>query len=948
MASATRQERLTEFSCNQQLVKAAEAIIESGSCAVSKPIRAGMTTSTVMACERRGWPLLMLAPTRRILQETVEKAASDAVRIPGNSECPLIEPDLKKNPILRQLPLTLPDCQKCNESGWCEVLAILRAKDPKVMGLTYAKIEALMLSHGKMAKEILTKISRAEVVMPDEAHVLSLPSAVSVRAFASLKIPAKYTALERVYQRWLDFCQSHIQEIQELMVRAEEGHASQHLSKSLSNFKKLEWKDLKKVWAQLRKLAVAHDLPEDDILTLRDIITILSTVQISIGYISEDEGESGGVYVSAGQVRQWRALNEFLTRYVDHARILFVSGTLFEPRLGYFSELAGKEVQRTIFPDLRGATKKLTLIPDSWKLNSRNFSEKLPNILQTIKAIAEREKQPIYLLAPNDRKARILTQEIGNLGIRDIFVDYYRSDHSLGVERSERICITVGMAEIPANACDALAWGKDNEEKWIYSRALRLQAVHSATWQAVNRVRDPEGIVESKIYFVGCRLDQIRQTAKWGIDRTLRLKEIKKTMSSKGETIKTPQFEVQVSQEIEVPRIYGEEKNATNSERRYVKDCIERVELYNDNSINSENHCISSTNLYRENAVKLRIYNFQSNKKELESTSTLLYSMFVNRTDCHAQQYQSHVSGEWEYLKVLSPLTEDKIKRHVKGEITFGTYEISLDDTVTWCVDDFDSHNGETDTREKVNKVAGVLRDNSIPFLLEASGSIDSYHIWIFLSRTSTYNAYRFIRQINSEAGVKTECWPKQKSLKDKNGKYGNLVKLPVCYHNKSKSRSAFLDADTFEPLEGPIPHPGLVHLLEIPDLSESSSEGMPRVSIRYETKRKTCSSNALDYCMQRALEDKIPLEGSEGHYLRLAIAVKAQPIGLTAEATARLFQNQRDYDHDFSLRKVLETWSYEYSAWSCETLRDKCGKLVNPYCQSCPFNRTTGEKVAA
>lgn len=101
-----------------------------------------------------------------------------------------------------------------------------------------------------------------------------------------------------------------------------------------------------------------------------------------------------------------------------------------------------------IFPDLRGATKKLTLIPDSWKLNSRNFSEKLPDILQTIKAIAEREKQPIYLLAPNDRKARILAQEIGNLGLKDIFVDYYRSDHSLGVERSERICITVGLAEI--------------------------------------------------------------------------------------------------------------------------------------------------------------------------------------------------------------------------------------------------------------------------------------------------------------------------------------------------------------------------------------------------------------------------------------------------------------------------------------------------------------------
>lgn len=943
-----RQQRLSDLSCDQRLVRAAEGIIESGSCAVSKPIRAGMTTSTIMACEQRGWKVLALAPTRRILQETVAKAACDAVRIPGNSECPLVEPDLKKNPILRQLPLTLSNCEKCNASEWCEVLAIQRADDPSVMGLTYAKLEALALSRGKTAKEILDKISKADVVMLDEAHVLSLPSAVSVRAFVSLNIPAKYKALERIYQMWLDFCQSHVQEIQELMVRAEDGHASQHLSKSLSNFKKLEWKVLKKAWAQLRKLAVAHDLPDDDILTLRDIITILSTVQISIGYISEDEGESGGVYVSAGQVRQWRALNEFLTKYVSSAKILFVSGTLFEPRPGYFSELAGKEVKNAIFPDLRGATKKLTLIPDSWKLNSRNFYEKLPDILQTIKAIAEREKQTIYLLAPNDRKAMILVQEIGNLGLRDIFVDYYRSDHSLGVERSERICITVGLAEIPANACDALAWGKDNDEKWIYSRALRLQAVHSATWQAVNRVRDPEGIVESKVYFVGCRLDQIRQTAIWGTDRTLRLTEIKKTIGSNGETIKTPLFEVQVSQEIAVPRIYGEDKNSTNSERRSVRDCIERVELYNDNSINSGNHCISSIDIDRENVAKVGIYNFPKNEIELESTSTLLYSMFVNRTDCHARQGQNSKTGKWEFYKYNSPPTVENFKRHVSGEITLGLYEIGLDDTVTWCCDDVDSHNGETDTRDKVVRLVSTCRTYGIPYLLEASGSMDSYHFWIFLSKTRTYNAYRFIRQINSEAKVDCEAWPKQKSLYSKDAKYGNLVKLPVCYHQKSGGRSAFLDADTFEPLEGPIPHPGLVHLLEIPDLSESSSEGMPRVSSRHEGKKKPCSSNTLDYCMKRALEDKISLEGSEGHLLRHAIAVKAQKIGLTAEVATQLFQNQKDYDHDFSLNKVLEIWSRNYNPWSCKKLQDQCGKLVNPYCQSCPFNHAAGEKVAA
>jgi hypothetical protein len=322
--------------------------------------------------------------------------------------------------------------------------------------------------------------------------------------------------------------------------------------------------------------------------------------------------------------------------------------------------------------------------------------------------------------------------------------------------------------------------------------------------------------------------------------------------------------------------------------------------------------------------------------------------MFVNRTDCYAQQYKNSRTSKWEFSKITSTLTEDKIKRHVNGEITLGTYEIALDDTVTWCVDDIDSHNGETDASEKVGRVVGVMRKHSIPFLLEASGSIDSYHLWVLLSRTSTYNAYRFIRQINAEAGVDCEAWPKQKAVHGKNGKYGNPVKLPICYHQKSGRRSVFIDPDTFEPLEGPIPHPGRVHLLEIPGLSKTESCGMPRVSVRQYTNSRVCGGNDLDYCMQKALEDNVFLDGSEGHHLRLALAVKAQHIGMTAEKAAQLFQNQSDYDHDISLNKVQETWSYAYNPWSCETLRDKCGSLVKRYCSTCTFNRTIGEKARA
>jgi hypothetical protein len=935
---------------NNMRVDAAKTIIEGGSCMISKVPRAGLTTSTIMACGRQGKKLTVMAPTRRILMETVNKAAKGAIRIPGNSECPKLEPDIKKNPILRQLPLALPDCKKCKKAKWCPVLAILRVPDPRVMALTYPKLEALMLSQGNTADEILNKISESEVVLLDECHELALPKAVSVKVSAFLKIPEQYETLDWIHDQWLKFCQNHVRTTQELLVLAKQGHASQHLSRSVANIQYLEWQQLKQAWVQLRKLAVSHELPDEEILMLRDIITILSTSEVSIGFISEAEGE-GGVYVSAGQGRHWRALSEFFSMRVQHATLMFISGTNFEPWPEYFSALAWRKVRPAIFPDLRDTTKKMTLIPDTWKLTSWNFKEKLPVILDAIKTITEKEKMSIYLLARSSRMETILRKEIKRMGLKSILVDHYRSDRSIGVERYERVCIGVGLAEVPANAYDALGRGDDEDECWLDSRRLRICAVDAATYQAINRVKDPEGKVESRVYFIGARLDQVKRVATWGTNRRVVHKETR-TFTSNGVNVRAPVFDVTVNEAIELPRIQGEDRNPRNSERRSLDEFIAKIEMYdgkniNVNSIFSEFDCKVSTNKYRGNAVKLGFYNIPSDENELDFTAKTLYCMFVNRDDCYALQLP-----DGGYTKYCSPLTVDKIKRHIRGTdmFTVGTYEIGLDDTVTWCLDDIDSHNGETDAREKVSRLVAVCRSYGIPFLLETSGSMDSYHLWFPLSRTKTYNAYRFIRQINAEAKVDCECWPKQKGLRDKHGKYGNLVKLPVCLNLKSGGRSAFLDADTFEPIEGVISHPGRVHLLEIPELSPvTRSEVMPKkAKVNRQPTGQSLHSGGLDPCMERALADKISLVGSEGHYLRLAIAIKANTIGMDAEATAQLFQSQKDYDHDFSLKKVLETWSYDYFPMSCTSLRDKCGKLINPYCRTCHFNQALVEEALA
>lgn len=210
-------------------------------------------------------------------------------------------------------------------------------------------------------------------------------------------------------------------------------------------------------------------------------------------------------------------------------------------------------------------------------------------------------------------------------------------------------------------------------------------------------------------------------------------------------------------------------------------------------------------------------------------TPKLLHQLFVHRLDCYATQERTNTGvGYW---KVMEPLTEDLLARHIVGDVTVGTYQIALDDTVKWCCADIDNHDGKltsSEVREQVNRATNVLKENGIPFLLEASGSPDSYHIWILLRPTKTYNAYRYIRILKRDSGVDCECFPKQKHL-GKDGKYGNLVKIPAGINIKTGVRSTFLDPDTFEPLTE-LPELKRAHIVEFQKLTPTEPDdlGMP------------------------------------------------------------------------------------------------------------------------
>jgi hypothetical protein len=657
--------------------------------------------------------------------------------------------------------------------------------------------------------------------------------------------------------------------------------------------------------------------------------------------------------------------------YVHNADHIYSSATLIEPYPEFFEGLSGKLVQDVVFPDLRSTNSQMSIYPDRWRLSSYNFASSLDRIVARIVEICKEEVVGVYILAPNLRKASVIQRKLNEvMGSGAPKVDFYRSDTTTGVARDDRVCIAIGLAEVPSNACDHLAGGNDSESRWLNSQSLRAQSVQAASWQAWSRVKDPKGEVESKVYCIGIRAEQVVDVVTWGSGRRLELSEIREKELPNGYTARTTKFKVLVDSLIEPPRIFAERRTASHRDRHSAGEYIVGIESAQDiialkrgkadieNILNRATKCqgcresahFDYTNSNRENGQLP--YNYVKVwHGDPDHLALFLGIYFVHRSDCYARQYWDRRQGRWAYHKVsesIDDITLDVLKRHVRAQLMpegyrfcIAVYQIDRDDTVSWICYDIDNHdNSNPDVREDVTRLLAVLDRYSIPYLLEASGSEDSYHVWVFLVSTRTYNAFKFSRQIAAEAGIRCEIWPKQESIDSARAEFGNPVKLPLCFHNKSGMTSGFLDPQTFEPLEY-VPLPGLVRLFEVPKrlrTPEQNSVHVPGSDSGSETQLFQ-----FHPCLQHLIDNHIQLEGGSGHAARTAIAIDAYNAGLSKEEAVALFRHQSDFRPDYTLYQVESIYSKGLKPFKCSTLLDKCGDLVRCYCAACPRGEYIG-----
>ena len=952
---------------DERRVSHAAAFLDGKDYAIHKVTRAGFTTSFVIAASRSNKRVLLVSPTRKIISDTMKGAAEDIVGIYGNVACYYNKIEIAKEPLLEQLPMSIPrKCDNCEYADDCHILDIERDPDAPMKSLTAAKLEAIMFSDSERAQYLRDVLRDIDVVLFDEAHTLvtsdvaKIPSTVHLHNLKEKIV--QYPLLVKAQRKWTELRMSIEPELNDLWAQVEQDPYN-WLVREIKVPWTLTEDDQRMIWGELRTLAKKHEelnVTEEEVIQLRDIIEILSQDTARLSYISHDG--SGEIYVCGALGRMNGAVKDYLKNNAKNASAIFVSGTLFEPYPNYFRKVAGRDkfmrvtdwpLEQATFPDLCNTNSKMTIYADSNRLSGDNRQKhsRISGIIERIKEISKAKgNEPIHVLAPNialhASLHKALSKEYPNL-----FWDYYRSTNTIGVESDRRTIIAIGLAEVPKNAYDCLA------DSYTESQTIRVGSVDAATWQAWSRAKDPKGLIPSEVCCIGVKAEDIDRVLTWGPGRRIeRSGDYNYDVVCDEELPKPVIMEPYKKQQNErlrkaspyIKKIWDAEGDLTGKPDDLVvyeleKPTAQNVKTtYNNIRENNENNVLDSAKIRCFGAIYFKDENLQ----QLRVTIDTLDKFFRSKKTHHAEQrkqpdnkgklgYRPHATDDWSFL-VFDMIHDD---------LTPATYGIGEDGLTVQCAFDIDNHTGYKPARPRVLAVKSHIEGLGAQAVVVASGSPDSYHVHIPILRTPVGTSHEFLKTMLYELKQEykdlewhdTETFPKQ-SNKDR--VYGNALKLPLAVNNKTGQRSRILD-DDLEPVD-------VLFITKVIELQEPEKEAEKvgkRMFLPAKLSRPVSSNytrGSMRPCIVTALTKQ--LEGGEGNDMRVVVVCEALASGKSRDEIVKMFKGQTDFDEATTAMYVDYITGRGYHPWKCETIQDRCASFVD--CSQCPRN-TVAVKTA-
>ena len=314
------------------------------------------------------------------------------------------------------------------------------------------------------------------------------------------------------------------------------------------------------------------------------------------------------------------------------------------------------------------------------------------------------------------------------------------------------------------------------------------------------------------------------------------------------------------------------------------------------------------------------------NQEDIKKAVVAIKRLFIAREDIYAKQ-----NDDGTYTSIKAPITDEILTEHLKGDITIGAYTIAYkDDSVKWGCIDIDGEHVENAARK-----GEIIREKLISYgvhsesiLTEESGSLDSYHLWVFFNpRTKTKKVKRFLEAICNEVDKNIEVFPKQETAGVDSP--GNLVKLPFGYHRRAKKRSKVIVITARgNVIEG-------YRALDV----------IKRCSVPTIKKAKTKEIIGIRPCFEKAIEEKLQLNGEQGHNFRLALVNELIVNNHSDEQIHDVFRIQSDYDYEKTQNNIDYCRTNYGKPWKCETIREKCSSFVSGFCSNCEWTAKEDEE---
>ena len=400
--------------------------------------------------------------------------------------------------------------------------------------------------------------------------------------------------------------------------------------------------------------------------------------------------------------------------YLIHKRIIITSATF----TGYdFKDLFvnGVTIHDMMFGgngDPLHTNAKMKIYCDSKKysaLGKNSVKNNIEDIIKQCNAIMKVHKpENCLIICRNISERKFLTEKYAEFKEQNDCeynpeISYYRASKLMGVKSDRRVLILIGLAYVPSDAYHSLF------DDIKMAKVLAEENMHVNSWQAITRAKDPEGIIPSVIFGIGCTVREIENIVSWGIGRKITIqdyeigKAIEKHITFTGAEISKPEI-IQTGN-------------------------WNKPEMWNETLIDSQIHMYGMSEKIVIPSYKCENLLNSVNEK-VEGDSKELLNIIGEMK--YKTQYK-YASGNFSKKDV--PMNAEVISEHLAGEKNYYFRPVLNKRTNVLSF--------ETEDIIQITKLKYFFDTNDFPHLIEKLDN--NCRLWIFLKETTVSNAKKVV-----------------------------------------------------------------------------------------------------------------------------------------------------------------------------------------------------------